>query len=507
MPVSFSLPDDCLLQFDSLHVVSDLHLGGAPGFQIFKAGETFRKFVDQLRISPPDKPDQRIALLINGDLVDFLAEDNSSAFDPAGAVTKLERIVGDPAFVPVWTALRAFVATKNRWLLINLGNHDLELALPWVREKLLSILAGDDDDAARGRIRLAFDGTGIRCRVGNRKIGEEVEILALHGNEVDNWNVTDFERLRRMGLDLMLGRPVDTWVPNAGSQLVIDVMNSLKRRFPFIDLLKPEQQAVLPILFALAPDQRDKLMAIAAVASRLGWDTFRRSTGWLGQADPSLTGLPGTVDEISMLPDHLRMGMSHQDFKATLLDDTENRFNQRVDPMTLVSLDQQGNYLGLTGAFGKWFGGSDPAEVLREALENLQNDESFNVKVEDDTFRRLDEKVGDGPTFVVAGHTHLERALPRKQGRGWYFNSGTWVRLIQLKPEVLNDKVRFRETFEAFRGNMAALDAKPDLVVQRLTVVHFSTDAGKAFGELQHVTIEKNKLNVASVQGTRFPDK
>ena len=494
----FSLPTDCIAPFDSLHVVSDLHLGGMPGFQIFKAGETFGKYVDELRKT---NPNQRVALLINGDLVDFLAEDNPLAFDPIGAIAKLTRITEEePAFAPIWTALRAFVATKNRWLLINLGNHDLELALPWVREKLLRVLAGDDD-AARGRLRLTFDGTGIRCRVGNE------DILALHGNEVDTWNVTDFERLRRIGLDLMMGQTVDDWVPNAGSQLVINVMNSLKHRFPFIDLLKPEQQAVLPTLFALAPDQRDKLMAIASVATRLGWDSFRRSVGWLGQADPSLAGSSGLVDETQLLPDHLRMGMSHPDFKETLLKQTEERFNERIDPMTLVNLDQQGQYLGWREAFGKWFGGSDPAEVLREALEKLQEDKSFDLTNEDDTFCRLDEKVGDGPTFIVAGHTHLERAIKRKRGRGWYFNSGTWVRLIQLKPEVLRDKTRFKEIFETFKGNMAMLDARPDLIIQQLTVVHFWVDGAKTFGELQHVTVEKNKLNVTSVPGTRFPEQ
>src|SRR4029077_9541031 len=123
-----------------------------------------------------------------------------------------------------------------RSLIINLGNHDLELALPWVREHLLDVLAGDSL-TARGRITLFFDGTGFRCEVGT------AQILCLHGNEVDPWNVADYEAIRRIGRDFYQGRTVEPWIPNAGTQLVIEVMNALKRRYPFVDLLKPEAQA------------------------------------------------------------------------------------------------------------------------------------------------------------------------------------------------------------------------------------------------------------------------
>ena len=514
----FSPPNDCLPQFDQLSVVSDLHLGGLSGFQIFNAGEMFRAFVDQLRKGDPT---QKIALLINGDLVDFLAESPAAAFDPAGAVTKLTRIGTDPAFAPVWKGLTDFVATPNRFLLINLGNHDLELALPWVREKLLTMLAGQDD-AARGCIHLAFDGTGIRCRVGT------AEILALHGNEVDDWNVTDYEHLRRLGRDIMLGKPIENWIPNAGSQLVVDVMNTLKRRFPFIDLLKPEGPAVVPTLLALAPDQRDKLMSIASVASRLSWDKFRRSVGWLGQADPSSALGTDTLVGNSNLTNAFGMGMSDPAFKRKLLRLTEKRFNEGIDPMTLIAQNQPGNYLGMAGAIANWFSGAEPAEVLREALEKLQHDHSFEYDDEDETFRRLDEQVGSGPTFVVAGHTHLARALPRKQGNGWYFNSGTWVRLIRLTPDVLTNPARFKEVFAAFKaGDMSTLDSTKDLVHQQLTVVSFWVEDSRTFGELRHVVVQDGYVanpksstgkmkpahkiikvvSLASIPGTRFPQQ
>ena len=261
------------IQCGQLHVISDLHLGGQADCQIFDQGATLEAFLDFLR--QQTGPD--IGLVINGDLVDFLAEPNAVCFDPRGAPAKLDRIFQEPNFRPVWRGLQKFVQTPHCRLFVNLGNHDMELALPWVADKLLEHLSGGDA-AARGRIKLAFDGLGFRCRVGG------AAVLCVHGNEVDTWNITDYERLRRSGLDVVLGREEDGWVPNAGSAMVVDVMNDVKRRFPFVDLLKPEQEAVVPVLVALDHGVLGKLKRAFRILGRLGWDGFGRALpqSWQG---------------------------------------------------------------------------------------------------------------------------------------------------------------------------------------------------------------------------------
>jgi UDP-2,3-diacylglucosamine pyrophosphatase LpxH len=473
------LPADYFTQFDALYVISDLHLGGAAGFQIFDAGAELAGLVNHLRTTDPAK---KVALVINGDMVDFLAEKPPLSFDPSDAIAKLDRIVTDQSFAPVWKALKQFTAAKNRYLIINLGNHDLELALPWVRNHLLDILAGNDD-GARGRITLSFEGTGYRCRVGN------AQVLCVHGNEVDDWNLTDHERIRRIGRDGVQDRPVEDWVPNAGTQLVINVMNDLKKHYPFIDLLKPEKEAVVPAILALQPDQRDKVRAIAATAGRLFFDKFRRTTGFLGDQvlppEPA-GGLP---------PNNFRPGTGNGNFAFgspayvdTLLKETETRLKQNVNPLALVADDQRGEYLGFVSALRQLFQGATTSEVLREALEQVGKDRSFDPAAKDDTYTLLDEQVGGDVEIIVAGHTHLARSLPRKKERGWYFNSGTWVRLIQLTPDVLKNEDDFGTIFKAFKeGNMAALDNCRDLVKRTLTVVALWSDGNRTHGELKQI--------------------
>ena len=183
---------------DRMRIVhfSDLHIGGPGWKQIFNQGELLAAFI---RSRAKGAVKRRVALVINGDTVDFIADRNAKYFDPEGAIAKLDAIMDDENFADVFNALSEFIAKQNRYLVITLGNHDLELALPWVREHFKKRLS-QGDDAARGRITLAFDGTGYTARVADKSV------ICVHGNEFDEWNVCDYETLRRQGRDLHRGR-------------------------------------------------------------------------------------------------------------------------------------------------------------------------------------------------------------------------------------------------------------------------------------------------------------
>lgn len=475
-----SIPPESLPQFDELYVVSDLHMGGTAGHQMFNSGKELARLIRYLKARPPES---RVALLIDGDFVDFLAEPDAKHFDPEGAVRKLNRITEDSAFKEVFEALRGFANTSNRRLIINLGNHDLELALPWAHTRLLEILTGGDE-AACARITCSFEGTGFPCKVGN------ATVLCVHGNEVDRWNVADYEVIRRFGREVLQGRPIESWIPNAGSQLVIDVMNSIKYKYPFVDLLKPETNAMVPTLLALAPEQQDKLQAIWSTLARLGWDSIKIATGFLGtKEEEDLKGRTVEAGDIFASGQRsLSRGFTRADreqYALSLLDKAEEAFLRDIDPMMLVDNDMLGSYLGLAGAFKKWIFGADKCEVLREAFSDLGEDRSFDPTADDATSKDLDEKVGDGFDFLIAGHTHLARALTRKKKSGWYFNSGTWARLIRFEDKVIKDPEAFKKVFEAFSaGSMEALDSFPNLVMRILTVVAIRAEGAKTHGEL-----------------------
>ena len=296
------------IELQSLHIVSDLHLGGRESFQIFGSTLELVWLINQVAGIP--KPGTH-GLLINGDFIDFLAEEPSVQFDPDGAVAKLDGVW--QRFEPVFAALQGLLKTPHRLLIVNLGNHDLELALPWVRAHLTERLA-NGDEAARARLVWVTDGTGVRCRVGGAKV------VCVHGNEVDSWNVADYERLRRIGRDYQFGVSVEGWTPNAGAQMVIEVMNQIKRDYPFVDLLKPEAEGVLPILAALNPGVHAKLLHLAGIAGRKAWDLVRMRSGFLdadmsagafasGYRPPSIFATPAAARSSAALLKDVEFGM------------------------------------------------------------------------------------------------------------------------------------------------------------------------------------------------------
>ncbi|EYF00910.1 Hypothetical protein CAP_8858 [Chondromyces apiculatus DSM 436] len=134
--------------------------------------------------------------------------------------------------------------------------------------------------------------------------------------------------------------------------------------------------------------------------------------------------------------------------------------------------------------FDRWRG-ADAQESLRDALAHyLKDDQSFRFDVEDETSLALDATVGEAD-FVVAGHTHLARSLRRRQAPGFYFNSGTWIRLIQLTAPMLMPE-GFAPIYDALQaGSLEALDVIPDLVLQRRTVVSIWVEGAQVVGELR----------------------
>jgi hypothetical protein len=439
--------------------------------------------------------DQEVGLVINGDFVDFLAEAPAVPFDPCGAIQKLERIaLQDATFSPIFAALVQVTATPRRKLIVNLGNHDIELAVPWVRDRLTQLLA--ETPEARTRLHFVFDGSGVRATVGTRSV------LCVHGNEVDRWNPVDYEKLREISRDIHFGRAQEEWVPNAGTRLVVTVMNKVKRKFPFVDLLKPEKESVLPMLAACDPGQLanlEHLRNLAAVGGQRLVAAARKPRGMLGVDDEP--GSEPTPAFQSPLPSRSDAAQRATEIMRAI----ELEVQQGTEPLDLVRAHRE-QQLDWFGAGVNWFRGRSPSEILSEALEALDKDRSFEANEPDDTSKALDREISPEIDFVVAGHTHLERALRRRNGCGYYFNSGTWARLIRIDPAVRRDPDRFERLFEQLRdATMSQLDEQPGLVLKRCTVVVIERQSnGSTTGQLRNVGDTGQGIAWKIVEGTTF---
>jgi UDP-2,3-diacylglucosamine pyrophosphatase LpxH len=465
-----------------LFVISDLHLGGRPderkggritrpGFQICNAYEELRQFIDWLKVLGQESENDEFELVINGDIVDFLAEDDFEdkavgsqiwTLDDKHAVAKFDLIVERTRNGPgrsVFDALRDFIAAGHRLSLL-LGNHDVELSLPAVRQRLAELLG-----SAGGSLRIVYDGEAYT--VGR--------VLIEHGNRYDRWNMIDHSALRQERSVRSRGLPITDndrsarryFVPPAGTHLVIQFMNRIKGRYRFVDLLKPETAAIIPLLAAIEPERgsmvEDILSAIPLVRKAVPLaEEFKRHD----LRDAVTPEHPGDLgfDQIDDRP------TLKQVLEEELGKDAELFLSDKDRAPANAFADSEAGDLGLGNLgirdsarkFADWFrigfeqfkelGSSasrlatirygsaveDRYRQLHIALKHLTGkDRSFDPSHEVDTYldaARGTIKSGDFDA-VIYGHTHLPKRILLND-RNWYLNTGTWADVMRL-PDIL----------------------------------------------------------------------
>jgi hypothetical protein len=100
--------------------------------------------------------------------------------------------------------------------------------------------------------------------------------------------------------------------------------------------------------------------------------------------------------------------------------------------------------------------------------------------------------IGPDIHFVVTGHTHLERAIADEPNR-FYFNTGTWIRLLRFTEDILKDEASFKQAYQVLNdGSMDAIDRaagkRKGFVLDHTSAVSICREKGGTVGKLLHVT-------------------
>jgi hypothetical protein len=283
-------------------------------------------------------------------------------------------------------------------------------------------------------------------------------------------------------------------------------MNEIKRKYAFVDLLKPEVQALVPVLIALDAAKAATLQRIVAVASRLSWDRVRRATGFLSQGEEAAP-TPLELEESGLWAKRERTrspggngAIAPQRTEATVVvAAAEENFRSGMDPVALVD-SAVADQLGKFSAGWAWTRGKSKEEVLYEAVRDLEKDRSFDLNAPDETFHRIDKFVGAEFDYVVTGHTHMERQLPREHGPGTYFNTGSWVPRIRFTREMLASIRSFRPVFEALQNGrtVANLAARAGLLIYKPMVLSILKEGPGVAGKLQEVGLVNGQVHLAA---------
>jgi UDP-2,3-diacylglucosamine pyrophosphatase LpxH len=452
-----------------IYVISDLHIGGAypdgddpsdRGFRLCTHVPELVTFVRTLAAKPACSTPKR-QLIINGDFIDFLAEEcpgeqrwKPFIDDPHAAAECLDAIIErDRA---LFDALKDLLAAGHHLTLI-LGNHDVELSFPEVRRRLEKAICV----TPQSRFEFIYDGEAYA--VGDAVIE--------HGNRYDGFNVIDHDGLRRVRSYQSRREPIkeahDFRRP-PGSAIVATVMNPIKERYPFIDLLKPEDSACVPILLALAPGVRNQLGRIVKYATKAAPHSPGKDSQPRFEGDIAATESATVMDEGDMST--YRGDLSEADHTQGGADSTRLRMNIELENLLVEKLGKQPALefcssvdaaIELPDDGGDHDIGEDIStrsilatakllfarekkplrsrlRTLLSAVRVVQGDPSFVRDIEhkpkySDAAKHL---ISRGFKYVVFGHTHLAKRV--QFDKGVYLNSGTWADLMKFPEEIVS---------------------------------------------------------------------
>jgi UDP-2,3-diacylglucosamine pyrophosphatase LpxH len=407
-----------VMQATRAFIISDLHLGGAMPAMMSHSNE-LAAFINEL---PKHlRGDEALELVIAGDFVDFPAialDDRQEAWtcSPERAVDKLKQTMREQD-APVFEALGGFVRNGHR-LTVIVGNHDLEMAIPAVQQAFC-------DNLRISRHQIVFVDDGQAWRIGNA--------LIEHGNRYDGANLNDWQGLRAAvsawSRDEIPPASLDV---SAGSQIVEQVVNSLKKRYPFIDILQPQGELLGYLLLEMEPALKHDFKKIrrlivgainCALARKEGPPRAERNVARLATND-DLVGKPLDTRNLDELLGVEPLSVSEQEVGA----------QNWIREFLLKPGDNLARYLESGNDIPK-----DRLNRLQKVIaEMVDDDDSLNPAGETEQYGRNAQRLckGTGVEVVVMGHTHKPRYVGEPK-KATYINTGSWVDYIGVPREAL----------------------------------------------------------------------
>ena len=413
-------------------IISDLHLGNGGVYDAFAGREELPALLDHFT-SPPTR------VLVNGDGIDFLMNEDPLELDVARAVAVAEGVVAAPATAGVLVAFGRILAAGGE-VVLRLGNHDIELALPEVQAVVRGALGQPAEVAAR--LHFEMGSAPQILEAGGARV------LVTHGEQNDPWNKVDYTHLP--------GAP-GSFEYAPGSRLVKQLLNPLTHVYGlrFANLLKPDFQGA--VLTALAVSPGATKLAFQKASVKILWQLFRQMGAAASFADEEEDlGLAGRIDEAGLSADE------RESLEAEL----------SGSGLSFAGGDDEalgGAQLKLARAGLKLYAG------LQRRLAGTASDAYFQLEPAAEEWteaQRLAKKFGAGA--VVIGHTHAARW---RHDDGLVFaNTGTWISLMSLPPFDAGD--------DAWAAFIAELRQNPGLDPAKQKVA-------RTFGRFTAVTVEE----------------
>lgn len=384
------------------YVLSDLHLSATKEGGLYAGGDALLHLIS--RLAQKATPAR---VILNGDTFDFLAEEGELAIETPLLTATAQRLVKTEIGAALFRQLGRVLANQGQ-VIVRLGNHDLELALPAVQEQLRSAL--HQPNAVAARLEFSTGDRPLLLDFGG------VPVLVTHGEHDDPFNQVDYPQL--LASAEASGVLQSSFRYPAGSLLMRKIVAPVRARYGlhFLDYLKPDFQGAALAAMAIAPEACRELFQRATWD--IAWQLLRYSPASVAfcadvAAEPSL-GLAERVTDLTW------DGHERSELTEWLLQPDEG-----------VSFAPAG--LG-EKVRGKLLdaGLAMYARVHRAAAGSAGKD-FFSLTPQSAEAKWATELgARHGAAAVLTGHTHAARFWHGADCL--YINSGTWIWLMRPPP-------------------------------------------------------------------------
>ena len=284
----------------------------------------------------------------------------------------------------------------------------------------------------RPHVRWLVYGEALALEVGH------VRALIEHGDRLDSWNEIDRDKLSSaasLGSRGLIA--YHEYLPPLGSQLVSEHLLGLRKDFPWVELLKPEREAMLPLLRFLT-SLREKVESSAVLGLYFE-----------AEAKSRLTKLRQNFDAAT------RFRKEEQG---------EPSIGEKIKAMAQTVMEARRE--------------TKRAELVKQLQEAARTDTFFKEDAPDGAYAEdLEFLLRNGADLLIHGHTHSAKAY--RVADGMYFNSGTWARLLRLP-----DADARRAEWDKF---LKSIETKSYKVLERPTYVRVKLEAGGATTAALHL--------------------
>jgi peptidoglycan hydrolase-like protein with peptidoglycan-binding domain/UDP-2,3-diacylglucosamine pyrophosphatase LpxH len=412
-------------------VLSDLHLGNGGPYDCYAGGQELCRFLEREALQKPTR------LLCNGDTVDFLLNDDPLSLERGRAVRQAQAAMALPENAAIFASFGRVLQAGGQ-VVIRLGNHDAELALPEVQAVLRAALK-QPATIARGLVFQTGEDpakSGGILQIGGAKI------LISHGEQNDHWNQLDYPRLTATAKATETiaaeggGSAAERFEYPPGSRLVKRLLNPLKARYGmrFADLLKPDFQGAA--LTALAVNPLAVRTLLGGATLKILWQLHSRRAMAATFVDPQTgdgSAEPGEAD--LGLRERIRgAGLDASEAGALQALLQPARAQSFAAPDETQDPDGRSASSRQNGALIKILrAGLSAYAAGQRRLAGREGERFFSLAPGESEWseaQRLASKYGVGA--VLFGHSHAARFFADRDLL--YLNTGTWIWLLQLPP-------------------------------------------------------------------------